>query len=361
MLTYYVRHCQTFIKVQVLDRANNVSQSCFQSTTRSLRFFELYREFSDKFYFFFRVGGKDKPTRFLSYVEAVHGFRHLLKQEDLDKALSLCTSLKGHLKSRFLVLSDDRTLPPYQPKSGKRSHPDSGNQDFIPGKRTHQDNLRRTPGVSGFQPSANVQAAPASFLPSNVPNVTGVQQSQPVVPVQNAAFLPPSFSGVSGVQPIAIIPSASANGTTFGQVLTYLPGAMSIPPPQVSHPQVVNHPVVPPPQVSQVVQSVVPVPTGSGTSVGNSPSYKTVTSRRGKGKGSANSKNPPAAKSTAGQGSAPGRLTPSRAAKVKVKKSNVNVTSPGPEQYASCEESGEDHGENMEEVQESTEGQGQEY
>ena len=131
VLTYYVRHCQTFIKVQVLDHANNVSQSCFQSTTRSLRFFELYREFSDKFYFFFRVGGKDKPTRFLSYVEAVHGFRHLLKQEDLDKALSLCTSLKGHLKSRFLVLSDDRILPPYQPKSGKRSHPDSGNQDFV--------------------------------------------------------------------------------------------------------------------------------------------------------------------------------------------------------------------------------------
>ena len=89
------------------------------------------RSFLTILYFFFRVGGKDKPTRFLSYVEAVHGFRHLLKQEDLDKALSLCTSLKGHLKSRFLVLSDDRILPPYQPKSGKRSHPDSGNQDFV--------------------------------------------------------------------------------------------------------------------------------------------------------------------------------------------------------------------------------------
>ena len=52
VLTLYVRHCQTFIKVQVLDHANNISQSCFQSTNRLLRFLELYREFSDKFYFF---------------------------------------------------------------------------------------------------------------------------------------------------------------------------------------------------------------------------------------------------------------------------------------------------------------------
>lgn len=86
----------------------------------------------------FRVGGKDKPTRFLSFVEAVHGFRHLLTQEDLDRAMSLCTSLKGHLKSRFLVLSDDRILPPYQPNRGKRSRPDDA-QEAASVKRTHQD------------------------------------------------------------------------------------------------------------------------------------------------------------------------------------------------------------------------------
>ena len=61
-----------------------------------------------------RVGGKDQGTRFLSFVDAIAGFRHLLTQEDLDRALSLCTGQKGKLKSKFLVLSDDRTLPPYQ-------------------------------------------------------------------------------------------------------------------------------------------------------------------------------------------------------------------------------------------------------
>ena len=38
--------------------------------------------------------GKDQGTRFLSYVDAVQGFRHLLKQDDLDKALSLCSGLR---------------------------------------------------------------------------------------------------------------------------------------------------------------------------------------------------------------------------------------------------------------------------
>ena len=41
-------------------------------------------------------GGKDQGTRFLSFVDAISGFKHLLKQEDLDRALSLCTGLRGH-------------------------------------------------------------------------------------------------------------------------------------------------------------------------------------------------------------------------------------------------------------------------
>ena len=79
-----------------------------------------------------RVGGKDQGTRFLSFVDAVAGFRHLLTQEDLDRALSLCSGQKGKLKSKFLVLSDDRTLPPYQgPK--KRAGP-PGRQAFAQGQ-----------------------------------------------------------------------------------------------------------------------------------------------------------------------------------------------------------------------------------
>ena len=56
-------------------------------------------------------GGKDQGTRFLTFVDAMLGFKHLLTQEDLDKAASMCQGLKGHLKSRFLVLSDDRQPP----------------------------------------------------------------------------------------------------------------------------------------------------------------------------------------------------------------------------------------------------------
>ena len=57
-------------------------------------------------------GGKDQGTRFLTFVDAMLGFRHLLTQEDLDKAASMCQGLKGHLRSRFLVLSDDRQPRP---------------------------------------------------------------------------------------------------------------------------------------------------------------------------------------------------------------------------------------------------------
>ena len=69
-----------------------------------------------------RTGVKDQSTRFLSFVDAMLGFRHLLTQEDLDKAASMCQNLRGHLKSRFIVLSDDRVPPPAPNK--KRPHSD---------------------------------------------------------------------------------------------------------------------------------------------------------------------------------------------------------------------------------------------
>ena len=246
--------------------------------------------------------------------------------------MSLCTSLKGHLKSKFLVLSDDRVLPPYQPKGGKRSHPDSGNQDTVPGKRTQQDHIRRTPGTNVGQQPMSVNPSPSSGL--NTANVIGgPHPPQQVVSVPPVSFMLPGVAGVSGVHPIAAFPPNFSNCGPFPQLQTFTARAMSVPPPQV----------VPP--------VVLPVQTTSGTGAGvsNSPSYKVVTSRRGKGKGPANSKNPAAAKS------GPERITPSRV--VKVKKSNTQVTSPGPDQYASCEESGEDQGEAVDEVQAMTEEQ----
>lgn len=59
-----------------------------------------------------RIGSQGKGTRFLSYVEAIKGFGHLLTQSDLDRAASMCKSMKGSLRARFLVLDDDRVVPP---------------------------------------------------------------------------------------------------------------------------------------------------------------------------------------------------------------------------------------------------------
>ena len=58
----------------------------------------------------------------MTFVDSINGFKHLLTEEDLDKTLSMCTSLKGNLRSRFLVLSDDRIPPPkpVNPGRGKR-------------------------------------------------------------------------------------------------------------------------------------------------------------------------------------------------------------------------------------------------
>ena len=84
-------------------------------------------------------GGKDQGTRFLTFVDAMLGFRHLLTQEDLDKAASMCQGLKGHLKSRFLVLSDDRQPPP--PPNRKRRFDDEDQVDQQ-GKRFQNVNSR---------------------------------------------------------------------------------------------------------------------------------------------------------------------------------------------------------------------------
>ena len=111
-----------------------------------------------------RVGVKDQGTRFLSFVDAMNGFRHLLTTEDLDKAASMCQGLKGHLRSRFLVLSDDRQPPP--PPNKKRPHSDTlgtdsvvvTNKRFQPPKSVPVTSTR-TSAISGqgsnlFSPSA---------------------------------------------------------------------------------------------------------------------------------------------------------------------------------------------------------------
>ena len=110
-----------------------------------------------------RVGGKDKGTRFLSFVDAMLGFRHLLTADDLNKASSLCTSMKGTLKSKFIVLSDDKMLPP--PPSARRKRVLSGDQEqSLPSKNSRPEKgsarvPKANPGTSAqAQAQAQVQA-----------------------------------------------------------------------------------------------------------------------------------------------------------------------------------------------------------
>ena len=110
-----------------------------------------------------RVGGKDKGTRFLSFVDAMIGFRHLLTAEDLNKAASLCTSMRGQLQSKFIVLSDDKVLPP--PPNTKRKRTLSGGHDQHqgqPAKNSRPGGNSNSSRVQAAQPGTSAGVAPSS-------------------------------------------------------------------------------------------------------------------------------------------------------------------------------------------------------
>ena len=116
-------------------------------------------------------GGKDKGTRFMSFVDAMSGFKHLLTQEDLDKAASMCQGLKGHLRSRFIVLSDDREPPP--PPSKKRPFADHGEDS--PRIKRAQNYSKRTPHtVQGGAPQPSTSVS--QFSANHTPQTPQVQQ-----------------------------------------------------------------------------------------------------------------------------------------------------------------------------------------
>lgn len=80
-----------------------------------------------------RVGEQGKGTRFLTYVDSIKGFSHLLTQADLDRAASMCRSLKGCLRSKFIVLDDDRVLPPPPTQGrGKRNADQAMGPETLP-------------------------------------------------------------------------------------------------------------------------------------------------------------------------------------------------------------------------------------
>ena len=203
-----------------------------------------------------RVGGKDQGTRFLSFVDAIAGFRHLLTQEDLDRALSLCTGQKGKLKSKFLVLSDDRTLPPYQG----------------PKKRA---------GQPGRQAAAQSQAAPMPG-PDHISVDQDLQQPPPQLPgfrfagQQFPMYAPlPGHRGlhvqqqvVPGVMPIQSTHQHALPHFVFpGQGLHPVHGlvAQTAPPSQVVQVQTVPQVASPNLQAVQSVQGALPVNTQSNS------------------------------------------------------------------------------------------------
>ena len=113
----------------------------------------------------FRVGTKEGGTRFMSFVDSINGFKHLLTQQDLDKALSMCSSMKGKLRSRFIVLSDDRTPPPPPANNrGKRTLDDepednANKRKFVPRSKS---NLTRVPGVTSIAEKSSTQSSEAA-------------------------------------------------------------------------------------------------------------------------------------------------------------------------------------------------------
>ena len=113
----------------------------------------------------FRVGTKEGGTRFMTFVDSINGFKHLLTQQDLDKALSMCSSMKGKLRSRFIVLSDDRTPPPPPANNrGKRTLDDepednANKRKFVPRSKS---NLTKVPGVTPIAEKSSTQSSEAA-------------------------------------------------------------------------------------------------------------------------------------------------------------------------------------------------------
>ena len=103
----------------------------------------------------------------------------------------MCSSLKGHLRSRFIVLSDDRDPPP-PPVRGKRGRPDEGSDPNVGGKRFQARSSTAVPEIvtraQVNQPAQQDRAAPEAAQPPDV-SVVGVgppaNTSTPFEPVKN--------------------------------------------------------------------------------------------------------------------------------------------------------------------------------
>ena len=318
-----------------------------------------------------RVGGKDQGTRFLSFVDAVAGFRHLLTQEDLDRALSLCSGQKGKLKSRFLVLSDDRTLPPYQgPK--KRAGP-PGHQAFAQGQAAPVPGLDHISVVHDLQQPPPQQPSGFRFAGQHypmftpAPNQRGLQilvqgQQQQMVPgviqVQQGINQPASHQYVYPGQVPHQVPDP-ANFASFPNQLVPMATAAQVVPPNVQPiPGVVpigaqpsiGHLVPAIPAVSQVSSPRI-LPTAATPQVGVPDHSNQIIVQADVHSASIRSTETPFIKVTRKRVRKPAlppsvkRLTPLRKVKVEQKKAKVSEAlnkSENQEEFASCPSASEE-------------------
>ena len=175
-------------------------------------------------------GGKDQGTRFLSFVDAMLGFRHLLTQEDLDKAASMCQGLKGHLRSRFLVLSDDRQPPP--PPNKKRPFTDDSVTD--PGNKRFQNEASSLPTNATSQHFSQVNQIPLGTLPNPAVNTVNAVhrfgQVQPGASSSSSVFSPSAFPPLQPLtQPAKLIVPGEGYQTVTGKGGRRTPNSTSVP------------------------------------------------------------------------------------------------------------------------------------
>ena len=167
--------------------------------------------------------------------------------------MSLCTGMKGKLKSRFVVLSDDRVLPPPPPRGQRaKRKPDSEPDGSF--KRTRPG---RTTPVQGVQGVAPVPPPNAQRVTTPIPGVTSIQP--PVVQNSNALLQNLSRGGPRmlrltspNTQPM-IIGAASFQSA----LATSHPGYFTAPPghPPGGQALYMRQPVVPPTIHEQMVES----------------------------------------------------------------------------------------------------------
>ena len=255
--------------------------------------------------------------------------------------------MRGHLKSKFIVLSDDRVLPPYQGNKGKRSRPGDDDLNHASGKRQHQATYAQhaAQAVAGVNA---IQFAPGFVYPGQVSQVNFI----PVVGHQPQA----SPGLVPNADPLYIGPGQRSLASPDIQLADQVNVAGVVPQAQVvyggappSGPVILQHQFLqgPPPL------SAIPVPSAVSSSFhpvqiiqGPTPQASNVTTVQAQVLGVQHGYTTVTTKTTRRRNkkkdlqSKPSRSTPTRAAKNKAESAPMEVTSPT-ENYESCGSSNE--------------------